>query len=446
MTEARRGRDTSRETVRLEGRRRSEMRRDLSVRSVSHRVQRASVFLVVVALLGVVGLALAAGGAGAAPFDGGFAQMDVEPDDVSIAADVEPDGDARWTVEYRIRLATDEEEQAFAELRADVANDTEAYTTRFRDRMASTAATAESTTGRNMTVSNATVTAERRELPQAYGVLTYRFEWTNFAAVDGDRLCVGDAVDGLFLDGSSSLIVSWPAEYRLGEASPDPSEVRDRSVVWNGPVDFSTGQPRITVAPAGPLSGVPTAGLVALLAALVVAGGVAYRRREAADDGAGVIASDESGGTTEGGGGGGGDATDASASAADGGGEGSGGGDESDSGDAGASADSSDAPPVDSDLLSNEEQVLRLVESRGGRMKQKRVAEELEWTAAKTSQVVTGLRDEGDLDGFRLGRENVLSLPDYDPETDASGDGDEGENREGGDSGGDGGAGATGSD
>ena len=67
-------------------------------------------------------------------------------------------------------------------------------------------------------------------------------------------------------------------------------------------------------------------------------------------------------------------------------------------------------------------------------MKQKRVAEELDWTAAKTSQVVTGLRDEGDLDGFRLGRENVLSLPGFDPEVDASGDdadGDEGGDRAG---------------
>ena len=406
-------------------------------------MQRAQPFLVVVALLGVVGLALA-GGAGAAPFDGGFAQMDVEPDDVSITADVEPDGDARWTVEYRIRLATDEEEQAFEELRADVENDTEAYTTRFRDRMASTAATAESATGRNMTVSNATVTAERRELPQAYGVLTYRFEWTNFAAVDGDRLRVGDAVDGLFLDGSSSLIVSWPEGYRLGETSPEPSEVRDRSVVWNGPVDFSTGQPRITVAPAGPLSGVPTAGLVALLAALVVAGAVAYRRREADDDGAAVIAGDEPGATA---GGGGGDAADASAAAADSGGEGSGGGATADTGDPDAADGADDAPPVDSDLLSNEEQVLQLVESQGGRMKQKQVAEELEWTAAKTSQVVTGLRDEGDLDGFRLGRENVLSLPDYEPEADANGDdGDEEESGEGDDAGGGDGAGATGSD
>ena len=47
-------------------------------------------------------------------------------------------------------------------------------------------------------------------------------------------------------------------------------------------------------------------------------------------------------------------------------------------------------------------------------MKQQAVAEELGWTDAKTSQVTKGLREEGDLDGFRLGRENVLSLPESD--------------------------------
>ena len=389
-------------------------------------MQQAPILLAVLALLGAVGLALGAGGAGAVPFEGGLAQMDVEPDDVSLEVDVRPDGDAEWTVEYRVRLATDEEERAFEGLRADVENDTEAYTTRFRDRMASTAETAESATGRNMTVSNATVTAERRELPQAYGVLTYRFEWTNFAAVDGDRLRVGDAVDGLFLDDSSSLTVSWPEEYRLAETTPDPSEVRERSVVWNGPVDFSAGQPRISVAPAGPLSGLPTAGLVALFAVLVVAGGaVAYRRRDDGDgEESGVAAS-----------GGGDPATESNASAADSASAATAGaaasdasasdGDDADA--AGESERGSDeASPVDGDLLSNEEQVLRLIESEGGRMKQKQVAEELDWTAAKTSQVVTGLRDEGDLDGFRLGRENVLSLPDYDPEADSDSSGDDG--------------------
>ncbi|OTE99942.1 hypothetical protein [Halorubrum sp. SD683] len=378
-------------------------------------MKRAPVLLAVVALLGAVGLALAAGGAGAVPFEGGFAQMDVEPDDVSMAVAVQPDGDAQWTVEYRIRLGTDEEERAFEQLRADVENDTDAYTARFRDRMASTAATAESATGRNMTVSNATVTAERRELPQAYGVLTYRFEWTNFAAVDGDRLRVGDAVDGLFLDGSSSLIVAWPDGYRLGETTPEPSEVREESVVWNGPVDFSAGQPRIAVAPAGPLSGVPTAGLVALFAVLVVAGTTAYRRRNAGDDGGeGVVATDTAVGSETAG-----SETAASDETAASGESGLGGDGDADT--SGESDDEADAAPtVDSDLLSNEEQVLRLIESQGGRMKQKQVAEELDWTAAKTSQVVTGLRDEGDLDGFRLGRENVLSLPEFEPDGDAS--------------------------
>jgi uncharacterized membrane protein len=102
--------------------------------------------------------------------------------------------------------------------------------------------------------------------------------------------------------------------------------------------------------------------------------------------------------------------------------------DESDESTSEADADAGDsAPPVDEDLLSNEEQVLRLVEENGGRMKQKRVAEELDWTAAKTSQVVTGLRDEGDLDGFRLGRENVLSLPEYDAGPDGTGGGNDDE-------------------
>ncbi|RLM52276.1 hypothetical protein [Halorubrum sp. Atlit-28R] len=397
-------------------------------------MQRAPILLAVIALLGAVGLALGAGGAGAVPFEGGFAQMDVEPDDVSLAVDVRPDGDAEWTVEYRIRLGTDEEERAFEQLRADVENDTAAYTTRFRDRMASTAETAETATGRNMTVSNATVTAERRELPQAYGVLTYRFEWTNFAAVDGDRLRVGDAVDGLFLDDASSLIVSWPEGYRLGETTPEPSEVRERSVVWNGPVDFSAGQPRISVAPAGPLSGVPTAGVAALFGALVVAGAaVAYRRRDAepAAPAGGGDAETEATGDAPADGSGAATAAAASDSTA----EPTAGDDDGD-----ASEPDSDEPrPVDGDLLSNEEQVLRLIESEGGRMKQKQVAERLDWTAAKTSQVVTGLRDEGDLDGFRLGRENVLSLPDYDPEGDAGGVDEDGGNRgEGEDAGGEG--------
>jgi uncharacterized membrane protein len=60
---------------------------------------------------------------------------------------------------------------------------------------------------------------------------------------------------------------------------------------------------------------------------------------------------------------------------------------------------------------------MRLVRDRGGRMKQQEVVSELDWSAARTSQVVSGLREDGALETFRLGRENVLKLPEDGDET-----------------------------
>jgi uncharacterized membrane protein len=391
-------------------------------------VQRTVLLLVVAAVVAGAGLAPAgAAQSGAGLPGGGFGQMDVAPDDILIEVGIEPDGDAVWETQYRVRLASDDEEQAFEELRADVESDPDAYTGRFGDRMRATADAAENATGREMNVTNVSVTAERRELPQSYGVLTYRFEWRNFAAVEDDRVRVGDAVDALFLDETTSLIVSWPDGYRLGEASPSPTETREAAVVWEGPVDFTEGEPRVTIEPAGLGAGfLPLVGLGLLVAVAVAVG---YRRRPwrgsgpdgasaatAASEADATAASAADGDAVAGGG-----AAGASATAA------AGDGSEPESGE---SVDDASVPPVDDDLLSNEEQVLRLVEANGGRMKQKRVAEELDWTAAKTSQVVTGLRDEGDLDGFRLGRENVLSLPEYDATAEGDDEGVDGGDRD----------------
>lgn len=419
------------------------MRSDLFGRRERNTVQR-TVVLLVVALLAVGGVATIGGVAGtdnAGVPTGGFEQMDVDPDDVLINVGVEPNGDAIWEIQYRVRLATDDEEQAFEELRADIDDDPEAYTDRFRERMVATADAAETATGREMRVTDTTVTAERRELPQSYGVVTYQFRWHGFAAVDDDRLVIGDAIDGMFLDGASSLILSWPDGYEVVDVSPSPAETRDAAVVWTGPIDFTGGEPRLTVEPEG-ISGL-SAVLVGIGLLVAVGGAVAYRRRRdgssaAADDGATtavessgstgqpddpaasggtadtdpVNGRDTSGVDTE-------EATDSGQPAdvgqptdterpSDAGGST---GDGPEAGSAGAGAGSAS---VDEALLSNEEQVLRLIEANGGRMKQKQVVEELDWTAAKTSQVVTGLRDDGELDGFRLGRENVLSLPDFD--------------------------------
>lgn len=396
------------------------MRSDLARPRVHSSVKRTTALLVVACCLAaglLVGASTGVAGVAGDPF---AQQEEIDPDDVLITADVDAEGDAVWTIEYRVRLSTDDEEQAFEEFRTDLEANPGAYTDRFRERMETTVGEASNATGREMSVSNVTVTADRREIPQEYGVVTYRFRWGGFATVDDGRIAVGDAIDGMFLDEQSSLILSWPDSHDLESASPDPAETREGSVVWVGPVDFAGGEPRLTAAPESVVSSLPGwLPALAVVGLLVVLGAAAaYVRRDRASSEAAESAPPTAGATADEGstaetaaGEGSPAETVADERSAEAGPVDDGSSDE-DSADGGSADDGGDVPPVDAELLSNEEQVLRLLEREGGRMKQKRVAEELDWTAAKTSQVVTGLRDEGDLEGFRLGRENVLSLPD----------------------------------
>jgi hypothetical protein len=314
----------------------------------------------------------------------------VEYDDVLLSVDLRADGDAVWRISYRVRLDDANTTEAFEDLRADVRENPENYTDDFRRRLSGTADSAENVTGREMAIRNVTVTAETRQLPQEYGVITYRFEWTNFAAVEGDRIRAGAAVEGLFLDESTTLLFTWPDTHRVERVTPrESADVGSDRVSWSGPLEFAGGEPALvlTSAPTETETTTSTAAsgddppLVAVVLALLLAVGVVVsyaHRRPSAGSGGG---STGSGGAPA--------ATDA---------------EEPESG--------ADERPAE--LLSNEEQVVRLLESEGGRMKQQAVVRELDWTEAKTSQVISGMREDGEVETFRIGRENVVTLPDED--------------------------------
>lgn len=72
--------------------------------------------------------------------------------------------------------------------------------------------------------------------------------------------------------------------------------------------------------------------------------------------------------------------------------------------------------PGEDELLSNEERVLRELKRNDGRMKQQTLVESLGWTEAKTSQVVNDMHGEEAIEKYRLGRENVLSMPEEERE------------------------------
>ncbi len=336
-----------------------------------------------------IGLGLAAATSGA-PATG-----DVDADDVVLWVDIEADGDATWTVEHRVRLVDDDEEAAFERLVDDIEESPDEYEERFEERMSPTVESAATETDREMSIEEVSVTASVESLPDRYGVLTYQFKWTGFAVTEGDELHAGDAISGLFLDDRSRLVIVAPDDYDIDDATPGPDD-GDDDAVWIGPTDFATDEPRIVVQPStddgsesddretgtdtDTVSDEDTAdgsvpiGLVggAAVALAVGVGGVAlWARRQ------GLLASTP---------------------------------DEGRQPDHGGSAETESEGPPEA-LLSNEERVLRLLTERGGRMRQQAIVEEFDWTPAKTSQVVSGLRDDGEIETYRLGRENVLAFP-----------------------------------
>ncbi|MEF8856906.1 MAG: hypothetical protein V5A16_05730 [Haloplanus sp.] len=341
-----------------------------------------------------------------AQLDGGpVYQQGVDTDSVRLIVSVDGNGSATWTVQYWTRLDDENTTAAFESLQSDIESNPSNFSDRFAARMQSTVSSAENATGREMNASGFDVRAETRSPPE-YGVVTYTFRWDNFAAVDGDTVRVGDAIEGLFLDERTRLVIEWPAAYATTDVAPEPDERRDNAVVWRGAeTSFVSGEPSVVLQPASAVttsaagggdggdggepspddggSALPLVGVVLLVALVAVAW--RYRDRLGADEA--VADADGDPGVR------------ATATGED-------------------SAVNGGSPPTDAeareDLLSNEERVLQFVREQGGRVKQQEIVEAFDWTEARTSQIVRDLRDEGDLEGFRLGRENVLKLPDED--------------------------------
>jgi hypothetical protein len=315
-----------------------------------------------------------------------FQEAGLDTERVLLLFDVREDGAAAVVVEYRFPVDDATETTAFLGLQQDIGANQTVYLDRFERRVTGTVQTAATVTGRQMNVTDVAVRAEIRQLPTPYGVVAYCFTWHGFAVVEGDDLRVGDALAGLYLEEGAQLQISWPEGYEARSVHTSASEQRIRAAIWTGPVWFDHGGPQIELVRGGSgIDPVPVA-LLGVSVLLAASGFVFWWRASRSTDPAPTVPT----GTEE-----------PRATNPDGG-------------------RSMTPNPVESDvdveLLSNEERILREIERRGGRMKQSELVESLEWSDAKVSRAVTRLREDSALDGFRIGNENVLSLPaDEDP-------------------------------
>ncbi|EMA61511.1 DUF7345 domain-containing protein [Halorubrum lipolyticum] len=387
--------------------------------------------LVVACCLAAVALVAPAGAQSAA-----VPQTDDQPapDNTITRIDLATDGSATWEITLRTRLENDSDAAEYERFQERFRANTSRYLNPFAERMSGAVAAANESSDREMRATDFEAETGIQEVPRRWGVVSFRFTWTGFAAVEGDAVVVGDVfAGGFFIDDDDALTVSAPEGYAVESADPDPADAGDGTVEWRGREDFGEGRPSVRAVPAttgggggdagsdgadgeaGP-GGAGNATLFAALAAIVLVAAVGFATYVLRTGRLGLAGSeiddrspaDESGPS---------DAGQPNAAASANGGStaaaaalaGSAGRDSTGNEPADA-VPNEESEAIDTELLTDEDQVRRALRERGGRMKQSDMVAEFGWSKSKTSRVLSRMADDGEVEKLRLGRENVIDL------------------------------------
>lgn len=362
-----------------------------------------------------------------------FAQSTVEPGathTTNIIVQLRADRDARWRIEMRYPLDSANETAAFREYGesfergdADSALDTETFEY--------LAGASSAVANRQMAIQNVSRSAT---VDDDIGVLRLSFTWTAFLSSDGEHLILRDAFrlpDGRTwlgtLDSNQQLVVRTPPGYAINSTNA-PVVQRSGSVIIDGPRMFDTDGPlTIRYEPRTDVAGYPrelVAGIgVAIVLVLAMLG---WRRRSVSEPEPHGAAENAGQSDTEAGASETGDTQSGEHAVDDTRPEtGAGAGvvdaatDEADSTDEPGESTEEDTDveqteEPDPSLLSDEERVEKLLERRGGRMRQAEIVETTGWSDAKVSQLLSSMVEDDRIKKLRLGRENLISLPDDD--------------------------------
>ena len=305
------------------------------------------------------------------------------PANTTIAITLYGNTSARVTVRATYLLESDEERAAFADYaaayRAGETNDGPRA-----DPFVTAAERAAAATGRQMRVENVT---RAGGVDGTTGSVAVSFRWTNFLTpVANDTLRLDEA---LRLGGNATwlgsltadqtLVLRTPPGYSIVDSEGPSFDIQNNAVRFEGPREF-TERLSITYRQTGPVT----------------------PARPGQEVPWGIL--------------GGGAAADAEPEAGSGGDAGAAEADDAATSEAAApepeSEDENEDDVVDPELLSDSERVERLLERNDGRMKQAAIVDETGWSDAKVSQLLSSMADEGRVEKLRLGRENLISLPD----------------------------------
>lgn len=230
---------------------------------------------------------------------------------------------------------------------------------------------AEEKTGRNMTADDFGMSAD---FSDSYIAVKYQFCWNGFAEIEDSWIKIGDVfeVEDLFLYfyGDGTVCIVYPSQYAVENVSPRPHERSDsiQMLEWYGIGDFGIGEPRVVLKEKTASVGFTdiiseNAILIITLATLAGWGSIGlyyfkFRKKKEA-----IITVPH-------------------------------------------------VPPVTLGIEDDEEKVVTLLKSAGGRLYQSTIANQCGFSRAKTSKLLASMEEKGRIRRQKKGREKVVTLID----------------------------------
>jgi len=275
--------------------------------------------------------------------------------------EVHIDGSAKWIIEHRFLEGQDE--AIFKQL-----SDPTYFGDYFIENVTALMNAVKLKTGReNMTVENFKMTVN---VFDSYRVVKYEFDWIEFAEEKGKRIVIGDVfeVDGLFLYGNGALNMIFPMGYVVERVSPKPNVESDQILTWYEVKNFGTGEPRVVLSEKTLNIVDLLKSNVPLIVALIAFAGIGsaslwffkFRKKEKKE----------------------------------------------------AVVTFPHIPPVTLGIEDDEEKVVALLKSAGGRLYQSTLVEQCEFSRSKISKLLTSMEMKGRIRRQKKGREKVVTLID----------------------------------
>lgn len=299
-------------------------------------------------------------------------------DDPQLVYDISVDehGDATWVIQAQFPINSAEDANAFEELAEIYEEDGgEVYLPLEPYELA--VDQLDNMFDRSMSISGGERTVEQTE---DMGILSVSFDWEGFALAEGDRVEVGD----VFASDGQSWFTQLEANERIALHAPEGYSVQSSglpvqngTMTATGPTNLEPGDLQGTFVDGGAGSPIPplVGGLLGLVGLVIVVFVFLYLRGWEVMERTGK-------------------AEEPTAPSPD--------------------NDEPVADPVfeDAELLGDEERVMALIQQHDGRMKQANIVTETDWSNAKVSQLLSQMAEDGEIEKLRIGRENLIRLPD----------------------------------